>query len=475
MARKPTTASVTASTEDLRVGCTGAIFAATKLTASNCAPGSQFTFGVQTVTDATSDGPLTRRRWGAAECSPVTPSTTSATTSGTPRPPLRPSCSDASPRSSASRERQVRAAVELLDGGVDRAVHRPVPQGGHRRRSTTPSCARSRSGCATCASWRSAGPPILESIRAQGKLDDALRGADPGRRLQGPARGHLPAVQAEAADQGADRPRGRARAARRRAARPTRRSTRSAAAAAFVDAEKGVADAAGRAGRRPGDPGRAVRRGRRPDRRAARAAVERGAGWSSTVREGKEEAGAKFADYFDFAEPFTKLPSHRILAHVPRREGGGPRRSPSSRARRAPRPAGRPTTSRASPRRFGVADRGPARPTAGCVDTVRWAWRTRILVHLGIDLRMRLRQAAEDEAVRVFAANLRDLLLAAPGRHPRHDGPRPGLPHRREGRRGRRAPARSSPPTRSTRTSRERSGTSRWRRWPGWPRRTTSS
>ena len=45
---------------------------------------------------------------------------------------------------------------------------------------------------------------------------------------------------------------------------------------------------------------------------------------------------------------------------------------------------------------------------------MRWAWRTRILVHLGIDLRMRLRQAAEDEAVRVFAANLRDLLLAAP-------------------------------------------------------------
>ena len=45
---------------------------------------------------------------------------------------------------------------------------------------------------------------------------------------------------------------------------------------------------------------------------------------------------------------------------------------------------------------------------------MRWAWRTRILVHLGIDLRMRLWQRAEDEAVRVFAANLRDLLLAAP-------------------------------------------------------------
>lgn len=63
--------------------------------------------------------------------------------------------------------------------------------------------------------------------------------------------------------------------------------------------------------------------------------------------------------------------------------------------------------------RFGVAHRGgPA--DRWLADTVRWAWRTRVLLHLGIDLRMRLRQAAEDEAVRVFAANLRDLLLAAP-------------------------------------------------------------
>src|SRR6185312_4969490 len=61
----------------------------------------------------------------------------------------------------------------------------------------------------------------------------------------------------------------------------------------------------------------------------------------------------------------------------------------------------------------GVDDRG--RPAdRWLAETVRWAWRTRILMHLGIDLRMRLRQAAEVEAVRVFAANLRDLLLAAP-------------------------------------------------------------
>ncbi|MDW4761813.1 hypothetical protein NQ353_28445, partial [Escherichia coli] len=47
-------------------------------------------------------------------------------------------------------------------------------------------------------------------------------------------------------------------------------------------------------------------------------------------------------------------------------------------------------------------------------DSVRWAWRTRIKSGLALDLRMRLMQQAEKEAVRVFATNLRDLLLAAP-------------------------------------------------------------
>jgi uncharacterized protein len=63
--------------------------------------------------------------------------------------------------------------------------------------------------------------------------------------------------------------------------------------------------------------------------------------------------------------------------------------------------------------RFGIRDEG--RPAdAWRQATVHWAWRTRILTHLSIDIRVRLWQAAEDEAVRVFAANLRDLLLAAP-------------------------------------------------------------
>ncbi|MGH3976884.1 MAG: helix-hairpin-helix domain-containing protein, partial [Pseudonocardiaceae bacterium] len=103
-------------------------------------------------------------------------------------------------------------------------------------------------------------------------------------------------------------------------------------------------------------------------------------------------------------------PSHRILALFRGEKEGVLDLSPE------PEPAPEVEEGRyeqAIAARFGVADQG--RPAdRWLADTVRWAWRTRILLHLGIDLRMRLRQAAEDEAVRVFAANLGDLLLAAP-------------------------------------------------------------
>src|SRR6267378_2858239 len=84
----------------------------------------------------------------------------------------------------------------------------------------------------------------------------------------------------------------------------------------------------------------------------------------------------------------------------------------------APDPAapdrGEPATfERQIANRFKVADHG--RPSdRWLIDTVRLAWRTRILVHIESDLRLRLWQAAEDAAVQVFAGNLRDLLLAAP-------------------------------------------------------------
>ncbi|HJZ56015.1 MAG TPA: helix-hairpin-helix domain-containing protein, partial [Gemmataceae bacterium] len=126
----------------------------------------------------------------------------------------------------------------------------------------------------------------------------------------------------------------------------------------------------------------------------------------SRVREGQQEAGAKFADYFEFSEPFAKLPSHRILALFRGEKEGVLDLSPEPEDEDS-------HYEQAIAARFGVENRGrPADPWLA--EVVHWAWRTRILLHLGIDQRTRLRQAAETEAVRVFAANLRDLLLAAP-------------------------------------------------------------
>jgi protein Tex len=137
---------------------------------------------------------------------------------------------------------------------------------------------------------------------------------------------------------------------------------------------------------------------------------------SSTVRSGKKTEGEKFKDYFDFSEPFTKLPSHRILAlfrgekeeildlkMLPEKVQPGAAVSPTA-----------PSSYELKiMQRFAISDSG--RPgDKWLAETVRWAWRTKIQVHLNMDLRLRLWTAAEQEAVRVFASNLRDLLLAAP-------------------------------------------------------------
>src|SRR6202035_2151033 len=133
---------------------------------------------------------------------------------------------------------------------------------------------------------------------------------------------------------------------------------------------------------------------------------------ASKVREGKQAVGAKFSDYFDFTEKLTKVPSHRILAlfRAEKEEILDVAIEPEDPATAS---AGSSPYELRIMRRFGISDRG--RPAdKWLMDTARWAWRTKIQVHLGIDLRVRLWNAAEQEAVRVFAANLRDLLLAAP-------------------------------------------------------------
>ncbi|GAA1262353.1 Tex family protein [Pseudonocardia aurantiaca] len=143
------------------------------------------------------------------------------------------------------------------------------------------------------------------------------------------------------------------------------------------------------------------------------------------VREGKETEGAKFADYFDFSEPFTKLPSHRILAAFrgEKEEVLDVALEPDA----EPAEPGVVTDyERTIAAAFGISDKGRlADKWLG--DCVRWAWRTRILLHLGIDIRVRLRTVAEEGAIGVFASNLRDLLLAAPAGSRSTMGLDPGL------------------------------------------------
>ncbi|MEW2555840.1 Tex family protein [Streptomyces zhihengii] len=304
------------------------------------------------------------------------------------------------------RERQVRAAVELLDGG-----------------STVPFIARYRKEATEMlddAQLRTLEErlrylreleerrtAVLESVREQGKLTDALeaqiRAADTKARLEDIYLPYKP------------KRRTKAQIAREAGLEPLADGLLGdpsveplAAASAFVDAERGVADPAAAL-----DGARAILTERFSED-ADLIGELRERMWTrgrlaSKVKEGKEEAGAKFADYFDFAEGFAQLPSHRVLALL-RGEKEDALDLVLEPEEAVEGPSSYETTIAA---RFGVAQRGrPGDKWLG--DTVRWAWRTRILVHLGIDLRLRLRTSAEDEAVRVFAANLRDLLLAAP-------------------------------------------------------------
>lgn len=308
------------------------------------------------------------------------------------------------------REGQVKAAVDLLDGG-----------------STVPFIARYRkevTGMLDDAQLRTLEErlrylrelaerrvAVLESIRGQGKLDEALEAsimaADTKSRLEDIYLPYKP------------KRRTKAMIAREAGLEPLADGLLSdpntdpqAAAAVFVDADKGVADAQAAL-----DGARAILVERFAED-ADLIGELREKMWTegrlaSKVRDGKAEEGAKFSDYFEFSEPYTKLPSHRILAML-----RGEKEEVLDLSMESEEPSEEPKTGPTEyenriAHKFGIANEGrPGDKWLG--DTVRWAWRTKILLHLGIDLRMRLRQSAEDDAVRVFAANLRDLLLAAP-------------------------------------------------------------
>jgi uncharacterized protein len=141
----------------------------------------------------------------------------------------------------------------------------------------------------------------------------------------------------------------------------------------------------------------------------------------------KEQEGAKFSDYFDHSEPLCRMPSHRALAILRGRKEGVIR----FRMRLAPDDQeladdGRGVCVGRVLARFGIRDEG--RPAdAWLVATARSAWRIKIALHLETELVAKLREAAEEEAIQVFARNLHDLLLAAPAGPKRILGLDPGL------------------------------------------------
>ena len=148
----------------------------------------------------------------------------------------------------------------------------------------------------------------------------------------------------------------------------------------------------------------------------------------SRVKKGQETEGQKFKDYFEFSQAPSGMPSHRVLALL-RGEKDGVLELDLAEAEPADDDAlaaARGRYESAVARFLGVADRG--RPAdEWLMQTAQLAWRSRVLARLTADLRGRMFAAAEDEAVRVFAANLRDVLLAAPAGNRATLGLDPGL------------------------------------------------
>lgn len=256
---------------------------------------------------------------------------------------------------------------------------------------------------------------ILSSIEEQGKLTDELRGqimaADSKARLEDL---YLPYKQKR---------RTKAMIAREAGLEPLAEAllgdpslSPEAEAAKFVDADKGVADV------------KAALDGARQilmERFAEDAELLgnlRDHLWDSAVlmssmAEGMAEKGAKFSDYFDYREPIKSIPSHRALALFRGRNEnvlnlklvpGDEAAVPEGEVFRGPGACELKIA-----HRFNVADRG--RPAdVWLAETVRWAWRVKMHLHLELELTNRLREAAEEEAIQVFARNLRALLLQAP-------------------------------------------------------------
>ena len=307
----------------------------------------------------------------------------------------------------AAKPDQVRAAVDLLDGGAT------VPFIARYRKEVTGGLDDTQlrlleERLRYLRELEDRRAAVLASIEEQGKLTDALKGdilaADTKARLEDLYLPYKP------------KRRTKAQIAREAGLEPLALGLREdptrdpeTFAADFVDADKGVADV-----RAALDGARAILMEAIAED-AALVGELRDWLWDkgqirAKVVEGKENEGAKFRDYFDHVEPIGKIPSHRLLALMRARNEGVIELELS--------PALDPEQGHAEGEgrvaaHAGILDRGRAADT-WLRETVRLTWRVKLHLHLTLDLFGRVREGAEDEAIRVFGDNLKDLMLAAP-------------------------------------------------------------
>ena len=254
---------------------------------------------------------------------------------------------------------------------------------------------------------------VLASVREQGKLtpelEADLRSADTKQRLEDLYLPYKPKRRSKAQ---IAREAGLQPLADLLLADPT--VNPEAEAAAYVDADKGVADVKAAL-----DGARQILMERFAEDAALleklRAYLQDRGRVVSRLVEGKENEGQKFRDWFEFDESWRDMPSHRALALFRgRNEGvlGLAIKLPEELAAEAT-PKGNSPCEGMIAAHLGLSDQGRA-GDRWMLDTVRWTWKVKLSLHLELDLMNALFERAEAEAIRVFADNLKDLLLAAP-------------------------------------------------------------
>ncbi len=143
--------------------------------------------------------------------------------------------------------------------------------------------------------------------------------------------------------------------------------------------------------------------------------------------DGKEQEGAKFRDYFEHTEALAKIPSHRALAMFRGRNEGFLNLQLIMHVDEKVTDTHPCEAMIASHWELGRLGGDPRPAAKWLADTVRWTWRVKLLTRLQTDLLGQLRERAEEEAIKVFATNLKDLLLAAPAGPRATIGLDPGL------------------------------------------------